>query len=201
VSSFIEAFGFDGEGDPPEEEHHPPAWFGPPEDELGVAISLNLVIGRSEQGAVALSRATSFTTGLTLSFVAQARDLDRRTAQSLFHEQHPFGAGEEDLPDGFLRLGVELRGGAKASNIGGYRPFGEGEPEGAVFIHRGGGGGNGRRDGVTMQNDYWVWPLPEPGPFRVSCEWPLVGIALSTVEIDGAVLVEAATRVVPLWPA
>jgi hypothetical protein len=42
-----------------------------------------------------------------------------------------------------------------------------------------------------MNHDYWVWPLPEPGTIQVSCEWPLVAIALSTVEIDGAVLVEA----------
>jgi hypothetical protein len=52
-----------------------------------------------------------------------------------------------------------------------------------------------------MNHDYWVWPLPEPGTIRVSCEWPLVDIALSTVEIDGAALVDAATRVLPLWPA
>jgi hypothetical protein len=52
-----------------------------------------------------------------------------------------------------------------------------------------------------MSNDYWVWPLPQPGTIRVSCEWPLVGISLSAAELDGAVLVEAATRVLPLWRA
>lgn len=200
MSSFIQAFGLGGEGDP-REEHEPPAWIGPPEDELGVATPLNVVVGRSAQGAVALTQAVSFSTGLTLSFVAQARDLDRRATQLLFHEQHPFGSGEDDLPEGFLRLGVELPGGGRASNIGGRPPFGEDEPHGPVFIHRGGGSGGGRRDRVTMNNDYWVWPLPEPGTIRVSCEWPLVDIALSTVEIDGAALVEAATRVLPLWPA
>lgn len=193
-------FGFDGEEEPLQ-EHAQPVWAGPPEDELGVATPLNVVVGRSEHGAVALTQATSFTTGATLSFVAQARDLDRRIARTLFHEQHLFGPGEDHLPDGFLRLGVELPGGGKASNIGGPRPFGEDDPAGPVFIHRGGGGGGGRRDRVVMHHDYWVWPLPGPGPIRVSCEWPLVGIALSTVEIDGAELVEAATRAVPLWPA
>jgi hypothetical protein len=200
MSSFIQVFGYDGEGEPPD-EHEQPAWLGPPEEELGVATTLNAVVGRSEQAAVALTQATSFSNGLRLSFLAQARDLDQRTGRTLFHEQHPFGAGEEDLPDGFLRLGVELPGGSKASNIGGRPPFGEDDPEGPVFIHRGGGGGSGRRDRVTMNHDYWVWPLPRPGTIRVSCEWPLVGISLSTVEIDGAVLVEAATRGLPLWPA
>jgi hypothetical protein len=200
VSSFIQAFGYDGEGEPPE-EHEQPAWLGPPEDELGVATPLMVVVGRSEQTAVALTQATSFTTGVTLSFLAQARDLDQQAARTLFHEQHPFGPGEEELPDGFLRLGVELPGGAKASNIAGRHPFGKDEPEGPVFIHRGGGGGHGGRNRVTMNHDYWVWPLPEPGTIRVSCEWPLVGISLSTAEIDGAALVEAATRALPLWSA
>lgn len=200
MSSFVQVFGFDGEGEPPE-DHEQPAWLGPPEEELGVASPLNVVVGRSDQAVVALTRATSFTTGLTLSFVGQARELDRGTARTLFHEQHPYGTGDEELPAGFLRLGVELPGGAKASNVGGRRPFGEDAPDGPVFVHRGGGGGSGRHDRVTMQNDYWIWPLPEPGTIRVSCEWPLVMVPLSTVEIDGAALVEAAGRTVPLWPA
>lgn len=200
MSSFIQAFGYSGE-DEPEEEQEQPAWLGPPENELGVANPLGVVVGRSEQAAVALSQAMSFTTGVTLSFVAQARDLDRRTAQTLFHEQHPFGTGGDELPDGFLRLGVELPGGAKASNIGGRPRFGKDDPDAPVFVHRGGGGGHGRRDRVTMNHDYWLWLLPQPGTIRVSCEWPLVGLSFSTAEIDGAVLVEAAERVLSLWPA
>ena len=200
MSSFIQAFGFDGLDEPPE-GHEQPAWLGPPEGELGVATPLQAVVGRSGQAAVALTQGTSFTTGLTLSFTAQARGLDQRTARTLFHEQHPYGTAEEDLPDGFLRLGVELPGGAKASNIRGRHPLGEDDPEGSVFIHRGGGGGSGSSDRVTMNHDYWVWPLPEPGTIRVSCEWPLVGISFSTAEVDGVALVEAATRALPLWPA
>jgi hypothetical protein len=52
-----------------------------------------------------------------------------------------------------------------------------------------------------MHHDYWLWPMPQPGTIRVSCEWPLVGIGLSGAEIDGALLVEAATRVLSLWSA
>jgi hypothetical protein len=198
MSSFVQQFGFRREGEPPEEREQP-AWLGPP-DELGVATPLNVVIGRSERAVVALAQSTSFTTGVTLSFVAQARRLDRRTMHTLFHEQHPFGPGAEDLPDAFLRLGVELPGGAKASNIGGRRPLADGDPGDPVFVHRGGGSGQSGNDRVTMHHDYWLWPLPEPGAIRVSCEWPLLGIPLSTVELDGAAIVDAAARAVPLWP-
>jgi hypothetical protein len=200
MSSFVQQFGFQGEREPPE-EHAQPVWIGPPEAELGVATPLNLVVARSERGVVALTQSTSFTTGLTLSFLAQARGLDGRTMHMLFHEQHAFGPGDEDLPEGFLRLGVELPGGARASNIGGRRrPFADGDPEGPVFTHRGGHSGQGGSDRVTMHHDYWLWPLPEPGTIRVSCEWPLVEIPLSTVEVDGSAIVAAAAQVLPLWP-
>lgn len=198
--SFIQQFSFSrDEGEPPE-EHAQPAWVGPPEGELGVASPLNLVVGRSEQAVVALTQAASYSNGLLLSFVAQARELESRTARDLFHDQHPQDPREDDLPDGFLRLGVELPGGAKASNLGGRRAMlGEAEPEGPVFLQRGGRGGHGHRTRVSMDHDYWLWPLPQPGPIRVSCEWPIVGIGFSTVELDGAPLVAAAERVVPLW--
>lgn len=87
------------------------------------------------------------------------------------------------------------------SNIGGRHPFGNDDLDAPVFVHRGGSSGHGRRDRVTMSHDYWLWPLPQPGAIRVSCEWPLVGISFSTIEIDAPVLVDAATRVLPLWPA
>src|SRR5205807_6853695 len=80
---------------------------------LPISTTLNAVVGRSEQAAVALTQATSFSNGLRLSFLAQTRHLDQRTARTLFHEQHPFETGEEDLPDGFRseerRVGKEGR--------------------------------------------------------------------------------------------
>jgi hypothetical protein len=38
MSSFVQAFGFGGEGEP-REEHEYPAWIGPPEDETGRSSS------------------------------------------------------------------------------------------------------------------------------------------------------------------
>ena len=119
----------------------------------------------------------------------------------LFHDQHPYAPGEEDLADGFLRLGVELPGGERASNIGGHRPLRRSRPGGTCLIDRGGGGGSGRHDRVPMDDDHWIWPVPEPGTIRVACEWPVVEILLSTVEIDGGELVAATERVVPVWPS
>ena len=55
-------------------------------------------------------------------------------------------------------------------------------------------------ESVTMKPGYWFWPLPPPGLLRISCEWPLVDITLTTVEIDGHTLLDAASGVQRLEP-
>ena len=199
--SFVERFGLPEPIEPP--EHHPapvpPEWFGPSEEELGAAVNLGAFVGRSDRGVVALSHATVFSTGLRLHVVARARGLERGPVQRLMHEHGLIEPGLEPT-ETFLRVGVELPDGTRLSNLGNRRPWLTDEPDGPVFFESGGDGSSASADTVHIRQGYWLWPLPEPGPIHVSCEWPLVGIPLSTVEIDGAELVAAAERVVALWP-
>jgi hypothetical protein len=209
VSDFIQIFSLDDDdgGDEEVESEAPrqtPPWFGPPADELGVVVPLDLVVGRSEKGVVALTLATIYSTGLAFAAVAAARGLSNSEANRLFHEQHMFEDGEEP-PSGFLRFGLELPDGERVSNLRGrtarrhfMKP--DVEPEGPVLMENGGGGGSGVRGTVTMRPGFWLWPPPGAGTLRVFCEWPLVEIPLSSVEIDTGDLVAAAARVVPLWP-
>lgn len=204
--NFVDVFSF---GEPDEEPEQPeetvsPSWWGPPEDELGVAVPQGAVIGRSERGVVALSHSIAYTTGVAFEFIAIARDLKRAETHRLFHEQHGFDPDE--LPDGFIRLGVELSDGSRASNIGarGSRNRmmrGDGETEGPVFMPYGGGGGSGHEHRVTMKPGYWLWPLPPLGVLKISCEWPAVAISLTTVELDADELLIAARQASPLWKA
>ena len=201
--SFIEQFSFSGPDDEsgrPEEWRSPP-WWGPPEEELGVAVPRGVVLGRSERGVVALSHTLVYSTGVMFEFVALARGLTRSASRLLFHEQHAFDTDE--LPDGLLRLGVELADGGRVSNIGGLaqrrlmNP--ETEPEVPVFLPRGGGGGNAGNDRVSMKPGYWLWPLPPAGTLKLSCEWPIVDIPLTTVEIDASEMTNAASQAAQLW--
>ena len=73
------------------------------------------------------------------------------------------------------------------------------EPDAPVFMEHGGGGGSAGQGHVKMNPGFWLWPRPEAGTMRVFCEWPVVEISLSTVDIDIAELVAAAELVVPLW--
>jgi hypothetical protein len=200
--SFLDVFGTPGE-DPPErsEAYSAPAWFGPPAGELGAYVSLGLVIARSERGVVAISHAIGYTTGVGFELVAQARDLSYRETQRLFHEQHlPFDPDEPAA--GFLRVGLELADGVRLSNLGGRRhwPSPEDPPPGPILMAHGGGGGMSSDRDVLMRPGFWLWPVPEPGTIRLSCEWPLVDIPLSSIDLDGEELREACGRARTLWP-
>jgi hypothetical protein len=69
------------------------------------------------------------------------------------------------------------------------------DPSHPAVMPRGSGGG-----GRSWEMNWWVWPLPPPGPLALVCEWQAHGIALRRHELDAAPLLEAAARVEPLWP-
>lgn len=195
-------------GDESEAEHEhdlrQPEWFAPPGGELGASVPVASVIGRSERGVVALSHALAYTTGIAFEFVSQARALTRAESHRLFHEQHMGAFGpRDDLPDGFLRIGFELPGGVRVSNLE-RSPFSrqveEDPPNGPVLVQHGGGGGQSSENAVSLSIGYWLWPLPDNGPLNISCEWPIVKIPLSTVELDAGQLRAAVVNVVQLWP-
>jgi hypothetical protein len=108
----------------------------------------------------------------------------------------------EDIPEGFLRIGLELPGGGRVSNLG-RAPFARRSaseaPTAPVFVQNGGGGGQSSGDGVSLSADYWLWPLPENGDLRVSCAWPIVGIPLGTVVLDAERIRTASAHTIQLW--
>jgi hypothetical protein len=196
-------FSFDDDEPESPEEPTQPRWFGPPEDELGVAVPQGIVLARSERAVVALSHAVVYSTGVAFEFLALARGLTRSEANRVFHEQHMLEA--DDLPEALLRIGFELADGGRVSNLGGRRAHRklmapDAEPSGPLLLPHAGGGGRSAAGRLTMRPGYWLWPLPPQGPLRISCEWPFVGIALATVEIDGASLLAAAKQSEDLWP-
>ncbi|MFL5929155.1 MAG: hypothetical protein ACJ77E_19665 [Gaiellaceae bacterium] len=177
-------------------EHARPAWLGPPVGELGGVVALGLVLGRSDRGVVALSHAVAYSTGVALDVVAYAGGLDPRAAQAVFHDQHAARFSADELPSGFLRLGIELPDGRRVSNTSArqhHLPHGD-SPTAPVLIQAGGGGGQTGRTSVSWNASFWLWPLPAAGVLRITCEWPIAGIPVSTVEVDAAEMVAASAK-------
>jgi len=202
VSSFSEMFAFRRGSEEPvdDERYEQPAWFGPPEDELGTCVPLSIVLGRSERAVVALTNITAHSTGLKLELLALARGLRQSETSRVFHEQHIAGP-EDDLSDLFLRVGVEFADGRRASNLEGYRHAlrPDQEPEGPLLMQSGGGGGSADTGTVSLHPGYWLWPLPPEGPLRVFTEWPGLEIELCQAELEGAAIADAARRSEQLW--
>jgi hypothetical protein len=202
--TFEKMFGFDRDDSGPDPLSQPqrPTWFGPPDQELGVTVPVDRIVARSESGVVALSNAVVYSTGIVFDFAARARGLSRSQANRLFHEQHL--SGDAELPDSLLRIGFEFADGRRASNLGGLRAHGQimtpdAEPTEPVLMPTGGGGSETGTGLVSLRPAYWLWPLPPSGPLQIASEWPIVAIPLTTMEVDGGKLVEAARRPIDLW--
>lgn len=178
----------------PEEQHRQPVWLGPPDNEAGVVVPLNVVLARSDEVAVALLSATAFSTGFELAATVRTREqLDALHEAFVSHRRRRSAELEPEL----FRFGVEFADGRKATNLGHpfHRDQEDEDPSQPVLLQRGGGGG-----GRSWQMNWWVWPLPPTGSLALVCEWPAQGIALTRHELDAALLLEAATRIEPLWP-
>ncbi|WP_147264165.1 hypothetical protein [Desertihabitans brevis] len=96
-----------------------------------------------------------------------------------------------------LKWGFEFADGRRATNVGARVPWSGGSDLPSHPVLSGGGGGGGPQ---AADRDYWLWPLPPPGPLRVVCQWPAYGIDQTSHELDGEMLAAAASRAVPIWP-
>jgi hypothetical protein len=58
--------------------------------------------------------------------------------------------------------------------------------------------GSGQQD-LMWNGEYWLWPLPTPGPLVVGCRWPDRGIPETLVQIDPEPLLSAAAQSRSVW--
>jgi hypothetical protein len=165
----------------PPRRHHP---WEPPEAEFpGIVPISTLVLGRTDQAAVAVTGLSAFSAGIEIFLTARIRP----------------GAGDpHDLAASrrSFRFGLQFSDGGKAAgNPGGGRRDRDSEPAGPVLHPLAGGGGP-----HSFVSRWWLWPLPPAGPLEFVCEWPAFGIAESRAGIDAGLILEAAGRSVSLWP-
>lgn len=174
------------------------ARFVPPDNEVPASVPFGAVLARTGEVAVAVLNLQVYSTGLAFAVAARMRQVpDRdevRRGHGWFRTDEPGGVLSED----FLRIAVVFADGQVATNLAGHHQLRTGgpiPPERPV-LSRGGGGSGGRRADAT----YWLTPLPPPGPVAFVCECPGRGIGESRAELDAAMILDAVSRVVTLWP-
>jgi hypothetical protein len=168
-----------------------PPWLKPDVVLPGV-VAVERILGRSDDAVVAVGAIAAYPNGFEFTLAAILRVERRGAVLPHLHALDP----DDPVPDRFLRLGVEFSDGRRATNLPSMPPADPiSEPARPMLMPRGGGGGPRRNDAT-----YWVFPLPPPGPLALVCEWPAYGIGESRVELDAALILDASTRAVRLWP-
>lgn len=182
---------------PPEHvEYRQPLWIGAPHNVVPGGLDLTLVLATTEDVAISLERFAAYPNGMEFDMVIRLReetdawDIDEAVSGSGRH-----GSGTPSgIPPERLRFGVKLSDGAKVTNLRPGLPEGMAEPSGPTLIEHGGGGGSTKWD-----QGWWLTPLPPPGRVTFAVEWPIAGIPLSTQDVDGGIIREAARRATIVW--
>lgn len=92
------------------------------------------------------------------------------------------------------RFGVGFADGRRATTTWAPDPTLSDRPD-ILLMHRNSSGSERRWVGRMG-----LWPLPPPGEMTVAFLWPALDIDETTVRIDTAPSLEAATRATELWP-
>jgi hypothetical protein len=175
----------------PLRRHHP---WEPPEGEFpGIVPIDTLVLGRTDQVAVAVTGLSAFSNGIEIFMTARIRP-------SADHPEEHLPGGPRDLAASrrSFRFGLQFADGGKVATSPdgrGRRPDHDSEPSGPVLYPIAGGGAP-----HSFIARWWAWPLPPAGPLEFVCEWPAFGIAESRASVDAQLILDAARRSIRLWP-
>lgn len=168
--------GHDGDEDPAEYFRRVQA----PENELPVAVPVNVLLGRTDDVAVAWTGTEVYSTGVAFTLEARAR-VDGLDLNDVFW--HNAGAPDQ------LLLGIEYADGRWAVHGGGSSG-----PD--IALHPQGGSGGDR----SCSQGFWLYGVPPAGPLTLVLRCAGLGLEETRTQVDGGVLAAAVPAVVELWP-
>ncbi|MFC4006308.1 hypothetical protein ACFOY2_03685 [Nonomuraea purpurea] len=173
-------------------------------------MAIDLVLARTPNVVITLPTIQAFSTGclMNVDIVTRRHTLsfDEFKALQLSVYQHMVtGLRAGQLPDNLLRFGVRFADGTKVTTVGqrfDRTQLTQEPPRGPKLSWLLGGVSMRSGDeeaGVTTVG-LWLWPSPPPETFELAVEWPIGGIELSIVELDGTAITSAAQLSAPYWP-
>jgi hypothetical protein len=161
---------------------------GPPGDEVGILALSSFVLARTPEVVVAVRGITSYSDGLHIAVVVIFADHARA-------EDLAYSLQEYSRSPGRFRVGLAFSDGRKATS--GQRDAPDVEEQAAAQLKLLGSA----QQGLMWNGEYWLWPLPSPGPLIVGCRWPDRGIPETLVQIDPTPLLTAAAASRSVWAA
>jgi hypothetical protein len=164
-----------------------PPWVAAPSGTLPGVVALERILTQTDKVAVCITRLGAYPVGFELDLVTMSAG-DQDDLDPLMFHHHRMHRGGADIPPELLRFGVQFSDGSKATNTGGFHH--DCCPPAGPVMHFGGGEGGGG----SWRQTQWIWPLPPPGMLTLVCEWPAMGIPVTSSEIDAQLILDAATR-------
>lgn len=188
---------------PPERPRHtqpiPPAWVGPPTDELTAVVPVSGFVFSSDRMALALKSVDVYSTGCVLDVVWTVRRGDQTANEwrdAMDKALTPRGPFQQGL-DGLL-VGVGYPNGRKAF-AGVVEPGLDDDVTGPVLTPLGGGGSGGNDEYLQGSSRYWLWPLPQDGEAVLVARWAGLGMPESSIPLPVEKFPEAAHTVRKFW--
>jgi hypothetical protein len=159
---------------------------GPPGDEVGMLALSGFVLARTAEVVVAVRGITAYSDGLHLAVVVIFADHARS-------EDLAYSLQEYSRSPGRFRVGLAFSDGRTATS--GQRDSPDVEQAGTAQLKLLRSG----QQELMWTGEYWLWPLPSPGPLVVGCRWPDRGIPETLVQIDPEPLLTAAAMSRSVW--
>jgi hypothetical protein len=169
-----------------------PAWLRPPEAMVPGIVPVELLLARTDTDAVLVTDLRAYPTGL--EFVLTVRPRPGRPDSRRYDPDR----APRDLRYHDLRLELRFADGHTPSNDPWRWPrtFETEQPDPPLLYYHGGSGSE-----RGWRSRHWLWGLPPPGPLAFVCQWLAGQIPTSGVEIDARLVLDAARRAAPVWPA
>ena len=167
-----------------------PAWVRP-DAVIPGSVPAELILARTQEAAIAVGSVRAYPNGF--EFTAHVRLRRAPETDALFADPFELQRPGRNVPPGALRLGIMYADGRRAATTEPALPVDD--PDRLILQPDSGGG-----DDLSYDQDFWVHPLPPPGPVALVVSWSQQGIAEARAELDGAAIGQAAQRAVILWP-
>ena len=160
---------------------------GPAQDEVGVLALSSFLLARTAEAVVAVRGITAYSDGLHLAVVVLFAD--EQKSEDVAYSMNDFSRSP-----GRFRFGCVYSDGRSATSGTRDAPVVEAGTGGAALVLL-----RASSEALLWTGEYWLHPLPPPGPLVVGCRWPDRGIPETLVELDPAPLLAAAATSGPVW--
>ncbi|GAA0560930.1 hypothetical protein GCM10010172_50170 [Paractinoplanes ferrugineus] len=182
-----------GAGPTPEEIERWQRRTSAPDNELPGAAGVLLLLGHTDDAAVAVTQVEGFSTGWRFTLAVRLRRPRPGPHLHMLLSRRAHLGLEIPVQDRLL-LGLEYPDGRRASTL---RDEPMGRPDdGAELVFR---QQSGSGDDRSHDQSYWVSPLPPPGPVTFVLAWPSAGLPETRTGVDGAAIRAAAGQARELW--